>query len=73
MTLLALEQATLGYHRCPLLRDVSFSLPAGSLCCLLGANGSGKTTLMRSLLGILPLLKGARPTGRHPVATPLPP
>lgn len=58
MTLLALEQATLGYHRCPLLRDVSFSLPAGSLCCLLGANGSGKTTLMRSLLGILPLLKG---------------
>lgn len=58
MTLLALEQATLGYHRRPLLRDVSFSLPAGSLCCLLGANGSGKTTLMRSLLGILPLLKG---------------
>ncbi|WP_370558096.1 ATP-binding cassette domain-containing protein [Edwardsiella tarda] len=58
MTLLALEQATLGYHRCPLLREVSFSLPAGSLCCLLGANGSGKTTLMRSLLGILPLLKG---------------
>ncbi|WP_370554999.1 ABC transporter ATP-binding protein [Edwardsiella tarda] len=58
MTLLALEQATLGYHRRPLLREVSFSLPAGSLCCLLGANGSGKTTLMRSLLGILPLLKG---------------
>ncbi|MFQ7388314.1 MAG: ABC transporter ATP-binding protein [Escherichia sp.] len=28
------------------------------MCCLLGANGCGKTTLMRSILGVIPLLKG---------------
>lgn len=58
MTLLTLNQATLGYAGQPLLRDASFSLAAGSLCCLLGANGSGKTTIMRSILGVLPLLGG---------------
>ena len=30
----------------------------GTICCLLGANGCGKTTLMRSILGVIPLLKG---------------
>jgi zinc/manganese transport system ATP-binding protein len=34
------------------LRDVSFSLPAGAFCGLIGANGSGKTTLLRSILGL---------------------
>lgn len=58
MSLLTLHHATLGYGRHPVLRDISFALPAGSLCCLLGANGSGKTTLMRTILGVLPLLGG---------------
>ncbi len=58
MSLLTLRHATLGYGRHPVLHDISFTLPAGSLCCLLGANGSGKTTLMRTILGVLPLLSG---------------
>ena len=29
------------------LRDVSFAVPAGSLCGLVGPNGAGKTTTMR--------------------------
>jgi biotin transport system ATP-binding protein len=34
------------------LRDVSFSLSAGSFCCLAGANGGGKSTLLALLAGL---------------------
>jgi CCR4-NOT complex subunit CAF16 len=33
------------------LRDLSFSLPAGARCLLLGANGVGKSTLLRLIAG----------------------
>lgn len=59
MTLLTVQHASVGYHaRQPVLRDVSFRVSPGAICCLIGANGSGKTTLMRTLLGILPPLHG---------------
>lgn len=58
MTLLTLRHAVIGYAGVPVLRDVSFSLSPGTLCCLLGANGCGKTSIMRSILGVLPLLGG---------------
>jgi CCR4-NOT complex subunit CAF16 len=35
----------------PVLDDVSFSLPRGACCLLLGSNGAGKTTLLRLLAG----------------------
>ncbi|KAG2487694.1 hypothetical protein HYH03_013693 [Edaphochlamys debaryana] len=35
----------------PLIRDLAFSLPAGSTCLLLGANGAGKTTFLKILGG----------------------
>lgn len=38
----------------PVLRQVSFELPAGSTVAVVGGSGSGKTTLGYSLLGILP-------------------
>ncbi len=34
------------------LRDLSFAVPTGSVCGLLGPNGSGKTTAIRVLLGL---------------------
>jgi iron complex transport system ATP-binding protein len=34
-------------------RDVSFSLGAGQVMCVLGPNGGGKTTLFRTVLGLL--------------------
>lgn len=40
------------------LRDVSFSLPPGAFCGLIGANGSGKTTLLRAILGLVPISAG---------------
>src|SRR5262249_36176123 len=39
-------------------RDVSFSLEAGDVLCLLGPNGSGKTTLFKTILRLLTPLDG---------------
>jgi CCR4-NOT complex subunit CAF16 len=35
----------------PVLRDLTFTVDAGSRCLLIGANGAGKTTLLRVLAG----------------------
>jgi len=45
-------------HR-PVLRNVSFDAPDGSITGLLGANGAGKTTTMRMICGVLKPETGA--------------
>ncbi|MGK3808181.1 ATP-binding cassette domain-containing protein, partial [Enterococcus faecium] len=35
------------------LEAVSFAVPPGVICALLGRNGAGKTTLFRLMMGIL--------------------
>lgn len=55
---LEVEQATLGYGRRAVLRDVSLAIHAGEFWCLLGPNGEGKTTFIKALLGALDPLRG---------------
>jgi iron complex transport system ATP-binding protein len=55
---LEIKNATLGYAGNAVLRNVDIELNTGRTTCLLGKNGAGKTTLFKSLLGVLPLLKG---------------
>lgn len=43
-----------GYGSVKVVRDVSFSLQAGSVLAILGPNGAGKSTLMNTLAGLLP-------------------
>ena len=40
------------FGRVTALDDVSFEIPPGRVCALLGANGAGKTTAIRILLGL---------------------
>ena len=35
------------------LKDVSFSLPSGSIMGFIGENGAGKTTTIKALLGLI--------------------
>jgi manganese/iron transport system ATP-binding protein/manganese/zinc/iron transport system ATP- binding protein len=56
----AVENLTVGYGGAePALRDVTFSVDAGSGLCVLGPNGGGKTTLFRALIGALEPMSGS--------------
>jgi ABC-type Mn2+/Zn2+ transport system ATPase subunit len=57
-TLLALEDASIGYDGRPILEHVSFEIRRGEFVALLGPNGAGKTTLLRGVLGLVPVLAG---------------
>jgi branched-chain amino acid transport system ATP-binding protein len=57
-SLLEVEGVTTAYDKADVLQDVSLSVAAGSITCLLGSNGSGKTTLVRSILGLTPARAG---------------
>ena len=49
---------TIGYGSSVVQRDLSFSLHAGEMVCMLGPNGCGKSTLLRTLAGLQPALSG---------------
>jgi len=46
------------YGMSHILFDVSLSVPAGQIVCLLGRNGAGKSTTMRSIMGLTPPRRG---------------
>ncbi|MEQ9450251.1 MAG: ATP-binding cassette domain-containing protein [Pseudomonadales bacterium] len=50
-----------------LLHDINFTIPTGSVCCILGESGSGKTTLLRAILGLIQPSAGAVEIDRTPV------
>jgi phospholipid/cholesterol/gamma-HCH transport system ATP-binding protein len=50
---LSFEKVSLAFDDHVVLRDVSFSVDAGSTLFLLGASGSGKSVLLKLILGLL--------------------
>ena len=57
--LLAVDALHTFYGKSHVLRDVSFTVPAGQITVLLGRNGAGKTTTLRSIMGLTPPRGGA--------------
>ncbi len=57
--MLELENVSARYGAIRALEDVSLTVPAGQVVCLLGANGAGKTTTLNCICGIVPLAAGS--------------
>ena len=49
----------IGYGEHTVQSDLTFSLYAGEMVCMLGPNGCGKSTLLRTLAGLQPALSGS--------------
>jgi manganese/zinc/iron transport system ATP- binding protein len=55
---LVVDDLTVAYQRKPVLWDVSFQVPAGSLVAVVGPNGAGKSTLLKAILEMTPRASG---------------
>ena len=56
--MLELKHVTASYGHTDVLRDISLSVPDGSVIGILGPNGAGKTTLLRTISGLTRLVSG---------------
>ena len=54
MNALKVEHLTVRYGSTQVLKDLSFSVPAGGSLAVIGPNGAGKTVLFRALVGAVP-------------------
>ncbi len=62
------DRLSVSFPGCDALKQVSLSVPAGSIFALLGENGAGKTTLIRVLTGFLTPQQGScQVVGFNPV------
>lgn len=72
--MLTLENLGLAYDtptgRRTVVDDLSLSLGAGDIGCLLGASGCGKTTVLRAIAGFEPLRHGRIALGDTPLSSP---
>jgi iron(III) transport system ATP-binding protein len=56
--MLTLQHISMAYQSCLVVQNVTFSLQAGEIGCLVGPSGSGKTSLLRAIAGFEPVVAG---------------
>jgi len=56
--LLSIESLSAGYHRRPVVFDVTFDVAPGEIVAVLGHNGAGKTTTLKAAFGLIKPLRG---------------
>ncbi len=56
--LLTAEGLSAGYGDIRVLWDISFTVEAGEITCIVGSNGAGKTTLLRTISGLVQATSG---------------
>lgn len=55
---LSIDDLTVAYHRKPVIWDVDFEVPEGSLVGIVGPNGAGKSTLLKAIMNLVPRASG---------------
>jgi iron complex transport system ATP-binding protein len=65
---LTIEDLSYGYPGHVVGHNISFTVGAGEVLCVLGRNGEGKSTLFKTILGLLPPLTGALRVDGEPIA-----
>lgn len=58
MSLIELDNVTLGYDKHIVLKNIDLKIEEGDFVCVVGPNGSGKSTLIKGILGLIKPLKG---------------
>ena len=69
--MLELEGLEAGYGETQVLHGLTLSAQPGRVLAILGRNGAGKTTTLKTVMGLLPLMRGAirfagKPLDRRP-------
>jgi ABC-type cobalamin/Fe3+-siderophores transport systems, ATPase components len=65
--MLSVNDITIKYGPCEVLRNISFGLEQGEIVVLLGPNGAGKTTLVKTLNGSMTAASGQVLLGEKPL------
>ena len=58
MPYIDVKDVSTGYDGIPLTKHIKFSVEKGDYLCIVGENGAGKSTLMKTLLRLVPPVKG---------------
>ncbi len=70
MAELVLDSVSQAYARRQIIADLSFTLPEGTIGCLLGPSGCGKTTALRCISGFEAIASGSIRIGGETVSRP---
>ncbi len=64
-----IRQLSAGYGGLPVIEGIDLTVPPDGYLGIIGPNGGGKTTLLKSILGLLPPIRGAvRIFGADPIS-----
>jgi zinc transport system ATP-binding protein len=58
MTVIQIREGAVELGGRPILRGIDLTITAGEVVTVLGANGSGKSTLVRTMMGLVPTVRG---------------
>lgn len=56
--MIELKEVTAGYHKVPVIKNITVQLKPGEITAVIGPNGSGKSTLLKTVVDLCELYEG---------------